>query len=386
MRRYLPLALGILYGGVLAVCGACANPYFEQKRSQQRYAQSLRPTQLARSRPAAGQALRTLQLHVYADPDYRAQNLGFRGKVTALVANANEVLAGVFSVELHVEQVDDWDRHCALNDLDSCLAELGDLDPGASDVWVLGMVGSMPQLTHAFDDLGRAQVPGRHMILRGLSDLDEREGVEQLNRVDASDRRDLVLERREHKGTVIFLHEWAHTLGGHHEREPGWILHASYSRDQSAFPPSSVALMRGMLEAQLAKLPAAEQVERYRMLIEQYANGWEPSARADALMRLPVTSGDSTAGSSVVAANHEDPTLAPLSEADRALYAQAVLHGNTSDLAQGLPLALDLAERYPSVYPVQHLACGMAMQRGGNMRWIESVCLPALDLARKQGP
>ncbi len=384
MRRLLPLSFLIL------CCIACTHPYLEQKRSQQRYARSLRPAQLQRVRPNS-QALRSLKLRVYADPDYRAQNQGWRGTLNELVGNANQMLGGVFAAELKVETAQEWNRVCTLADLDACLAELVVLDAGEADVWVLGLVGSMPQLTRKFDDLGRAEVPGRHMILRGMSDLDERDGVEQLDRISPADRRAIVRQRREHKGTVVLLHEWAHTLGAHHEQEPGWILHASYDQDQSEYPPASIAIMRGMLEAQLAKLPLAEQQERYRTLIEQHAGGWEPKDRALALASVTPRSGppavsSQDARSSAVIAGEGDPALAALSDSDRAQYAQAVRHANQHNLSEGLPIALALAQRYSEVYPVQHLACGMVMERGGDMQWIESICQPALDLARQRAP
>lgn len=382
MRRLLSLSLV-----VLCLVG-CTHPYREQKRSQERYLQSIRPRALQHGARASG-PLRTLKLHVYADPDYRAQNQGFRGTLNELVQNANQVLASDFTAELKVESVEEWDRSCPLDDLDACLKELSARDPGAADVWVLGLVGSMPQLTRTFDDLGRAYAPGRHMILRGMSDLDERDGVEQLDRVKPSDRRRVVRERREHKGTVVLLHEWAHTLGAQHEREPGFILHAAYDPEQSAFPPAAIALMQGMLDAQLASLPTAELNARYRELVEAHAAGWEPSERQRVLGTLgPVEPAPTTTTtySRAVIAEEGDPALSSLSDADRELYRVATQIAHTGELERSLPVALDLAARYPDVYPIQHFACGLAMQNGGDMLWIESICQPALELAKKQAP
>lgn len=385
MRKLVALAL-------LMLCStACTNIYLEQKRSQQRVAKSLRPARLQQSKAADSQGLRTLRLHVYADADYRAQNQGFRGNLNQLVSNANQMLSGVFAAELKVERTEEWQRACPLADLQACLTELSELDPGGPDLWVLGLVGSMPQLTRSFDQLGRANVPGRHMILRGMTDLEERDGIEQLDRVSASDRRRLVRERREHKGTVVLLHEWAHSLGAQHEREPGFILNAAYDREQSAFPPAAIALMQGMLDAQLADLPMAEQHERYRALIEQHGNGWDPKERAETLASLSSPSSakeqpSHSPNSYAVIAGEDDPALLPLSDADRTQYAQAVAHAHAHNLPDGLPIALDLAARHPQVYPIQHLACGLAMQQGGDMQWIESVCQPALDLATQQKP
>jgi len=381
MRSLLALGLAV------SCFFACTHPYREQKLAQERALRSMRPRAIAHAPKTAATPLRSLKVHAYADPDYRAQNQGFRGKLADLIAQANQVLAGAFSARLELESVEEWDRACPLTDLDACLTELATLDPGASDVWVLGLVGSMPQLTQSFDDLGRALTPGRHMILRGMSDLDEREGVEQFDRVSAVQRRRVVRQRREHKGTVVLLHEWAHTLGARHEREPGFILNAAYDSEQSTFPPEAIALMQGMLDAQLASLPEAELRERYRTLVEQHANGWEPRERESVLAELsPAARSTGRAHSQAVVAEVDDPALSGLTGPDRGLYARATAFADDGDIGQGLPIALDLAKRYRDVYPVQHLACGLAMQRGGDMLWIESVCQPALDLVRQQKP
>lgn len=384
MRPLVGLALLVL------CCSACTNIYREQKRSQQRIAKSLRPARLEQSQSAPSQALRALKLHVYADSDYRAQNQAWRGNLNQLVSHANRMLSGELTAELKVESTDEWSRVCPLSDLQACLVELTTLDPGGPDVWVLGLVGSMPQLTRTFDQLGRASVPGRHMILRGMSDLDERDGIEQLDRISPTDRRRLVRQRREHKGTVVLLHELAHTLGAHHEREGTFILNPSYDHEQSAFTPATIALMKGMLDVQLAGLPVSEQNERYRALIERYGTSWDPAERAQTLASLLPTNDvarpSQSTNSYAVIAHDDDPALSPLSDTDRVQYAQAVTHANELHLTEGLPIALDLATRYPQVYPVQHLACGMAMQQGGDLQWIESVCQPALDLARQQKP
>jgi len=51
------------------------------------------------------------------------------------------------------------------------LVELARLDPGLDVDWVVGLVSPLPLVSMSFHDLGWAEVPGRHFVLRGMSSI-----------------------------------------------------------------------------------------------------------------------------------------------------------------------------------------------------------------------
>ena len=62
--------------------------------------------------------------------------------------------------------------------------------------------------------------------------------------LSAAERGEIARQRRVHRETVMFLHEWGHTLGAGHECDDKWIMTPNYSLLESAFSPESVRLMR----------------------------------------------------------------------------------------------------------------------------------------------
>ena len=62
------------------------------------------------------------------------------------------------------------------------------------------------------------------MVLRSLHDLAEFDAVRRLFDTFTDSERDaIVAARKLHKEQVIFVHEWAHTLGLIHVRRPSGV-------------------------------------------------------------------------------------------------------------------------------------------------------------------
>jgi hypothetical protein len=109
-------------------------------------------------------------------------------------------------------------------------ATLAARDPGHDVLLVVGLTSSLPLVSGTFDELGVARVGGRHLIVRGYADLEERKLYADAFRDLLPEERELALEaRRHHKTAVVLLHEIGHAFGADHEIDQDSIMNATYS-------------------------------------------------------------------------------------------------------------------------------------------------------------
>jgi hypothetical protein len=95
-----------------------------------------------------------------------------------------------------------------------------------------------------------AYSPGRHFVMRSLHDLAEFEAVKSLLEDLPSDERDQLLSaRKAHKEVVIFLHEWAHTLGLIHAQREARIMNSSYHHRQSEMSATEAEMVEASLRS-----------------------------------------------------------------------------------------------------------------------------------------
>jgi hypothetical protein len=241
-RPHLALALGIF----TAACGRI-----------QAYEQQLRAAEEARAArakpvPMRVQVARTLHLRVYADADYRAENGNWRADVEELVQTANLLAGPQLDLMFELDGARNWERQCAAHDTAASLSELARMDEAAPDVWVVAFTGALPQLSRDLDVLGQAQALGRHVLLHGMSRLDEQDDFDMTARpLRDAERRARAQEHRRHKAALTLLHAWAHTLGGLHGGDASTVMHPSYSPEQAAFTPESAELLQFMLDLRL---------------------------------------------------------------------------------------------------------------------------------------
>jgi biopolymer transport protein ExbD len=174
---------------------------------------------------------RAAKIRVWADDDFRAQNLHWEHVFSEQLDYANAVLEPVLGIHL-VADYRVWEfQPPAGSTLTDDLAALEQRDPGDDDVLaVIGLTSSLSLVTATFEQLGVATMPGRHVVLRGYADLQERDVFARAFPDLSTDERDAALEaRRHHKTTVTFLHELVHDLGVDHEPDPDTIMNAVYS-------------------------------------------------------------------------------------------------------------------------------------------------------------
>jgi hypothetical protein len=194
----------------------------------------LLPARLAMERQWRGQVA-TATIRVYADEQYRAQNLEWRRTFESMLDYANAVLDPTLGVKL-VADYREWKHHAPSAPLDDHLHELARLDPGKDVLCVVGMTSSLGLVSATFDQLGVAQLGGRHLMLRGYSDVEERRAFTLAFPALSSDERDNALAaRRIHKMTAVLLHEIAHNLGAPHDQVADMLMSEHYSHRAAAF-------------------------------------------------------------------------------------------------------------------------------------------------------
>jgi hypothetical protein len=241
----------------------------------------LLPAQLAIEGPWQG-PVRNATIRVYADDDYRAQNIHWRETFGESLEYANAVLGPNFGVRL-VADYREWTHHAPGYTLAEHLDELMRVDPGDDVLSVIGLTSSLGLVSATFDMLGYASVPGRHMIVRGYSDLEERRAFESAFPDLSGDEREHALEaRRRHKTAAVLLHELAHNLGAPHETREATLMNASYSAQAAAFSADANGIIQytldqrlgrsGAGDAPIAQPAAAHQVQHQRMYVHVTAD------------------------------------------------------------------------------------------------------------------
>ena len=246
---------------VATLASGCLSPVMHfgggksHKQVQYETVRELTPPTLAPEGAWQGE-VRTAAIRVWADDDYRAQNGQWKQTFQRVLDDANEVLAGDFGVRL-VPEYRSWDRHAPTSSLTESIAALAAQDPGDDVLAVVGLTSSTPLTSGTFEQIGNAEMPGRHLIVRGYADVEERAAFERaFDDVGDVERAEMYEARRRHRNAALLLHELGHNLGAPHRAEPDTIMSAVYSIRSTSFDPTSRSLIRATLDDRLQPAPA----------------------------------------------------------------------------------------------------------------------------------
>jgi hypothetical protein len=250
-----------------------------------------------RPKPAPQLEEPSRQLHVraYADADYRAEHANWRASIAEVLEVTNLLVGPQLDATLRFDGAREWERECDLNDRDTCIAELERLDAGAADVWVVAFTSALPQLSRDLDTLGHSQPLGRHILLRGMSKLDETDDFDRdVSQLRSSERRALAEERRRHKAAIALMHAWAHSLGSLHGGDQVNVMHPSYGPEQAAFGDDATELLGFMLDARLSGSPETAEPLRaaYRVWLEEHPGSFTAEERQRRIAELSGTAPD----------------------------------------------------------------------------------------------
>jgi biopolymer transport protein ExbD len=235
--------------GVLVLGGCLVSPVYHfgggktEKEAQHDRAAELTPPVLVADGEWHGE-VKVAHIRVWADDEYRAQNVRWERTFGDSLDYANEVLAPLMGIRLEAEY-HAWDHHAPGNTLGQDLDDLVQQDPGDGVLTVIGLTSSQGLTSATFEELGLASTPGNHMMLRGYADVEERQIFERYFKTLTADERDhLYTARRRHKGAALLLHELGHNLGAPHSATADTLMYPMYSDHSASFDPDSVTLMR----------------------------------------------------------------------------------------------------------------------------------------------
>lgn len=243
---------------VVGLSAGCLSPVMSfgggksPRQAQHETMSDLTPVQLDTQSRWSGPTT-TRKIRVWADEAYRAQNVKWQRSFEEPLELANLVLGSLFGLHLAPE-FRAWERHVPGSTIDADLEALAERDPGSDVLLVVGLTSSLPLVSATFDNLGYAAVGGRHLIVRGYADLEERKLYEVAFSDLLPEERELSLAaRRHHKTAVVLLHEIGHNLGAGHDDQQDTIMNGSYSPRAGSFSPQARELMLHEIDRRLGR-------------------------------------------------------------------------------------------------------------------------------------
>lgn len=314
------------------------------------------PAQLTAPERWTGE-LRVAKLRVWADDDYRAQNVQWQHGFDEQLAYANQVLTPMLGVRLEAEYRS-WDRHAPGATLVEHLDALSREDPGADVVWIVGLTSSLSLVASSFEQAGVANLGERHVIVRGLADLEERKAFDgAFPDIDREQREAVLAARRRHKMTTLVIHELAHSLGALHETQPDSVMHGIYSHRAASISPRNRELMLITLEDRLKPAAARDPratAQKLLAAVEVEWAGWDAEDRAPLIASLREQVGA-----------HAGGITGPL-PADAVKQLRGVekvfLVGDNREAAAALA---PLLAAYPAYAELHMLSCRIELAHGG---------------------
>lgn len=240
--------------GLVMLCGCLVSPVMHfgegksAKEAQHDTLGEFLPATLDTTRSYTG-PIREAKVIVYADDEYRAQNLKWEQAFGDQLDRANSVLGPQFGLHLTADY-HAWAHHAPGNGLPEDIEELAQLDDGRSAFAVIGLTSALGLVSATFELLGYASIGGKHIMLRGNSDLEERKAFEaSFPDLPAEERANAYEVRRRHKTAAVLLHELGHNLGMNHEAAEGTMMSSRYSEHSTAFSAEAHATIQHTIDA-----------------------------------------------------------------------------------------------------------------------------------------
>lgn len=243
--------------------------------AESRAAEGLLPAPLHQARPLARGPVRALKVRIWADPSYR-RTAFWREHLQRVLGRVNDYLRESLAVELDAE-IKPWETEVDASNLDAFLSELERHDPGDGVDHVIGMTGALPVLSSSHEQLGRAWTPGKHLVLRAMTDaLERQELASALPTLDKKELDELFKARSAHKEDAILVHEWAHNYGALHDEGRGSLMSPGYSTEASGFSDANLQLLALSIAARQGDAAAREALIKH---VASAQASWDPRER-----------------------------------------------------------------------------------------------------------
>jgi tetratricopeptide (TPR) repeat protein len=337
--------------GALAVlfAVACGGPQIKEPASAD--LSKATPATLEAERPREGDP-HTVKLRVYVDPGVRALPR-WKEEITEQIDYASQLLRPLLGAELSVTEMKDWSRAGEPN---HALKQLEELDKGEGVTWVIGYVTAPDIATKSLDDLGDAELLGKHVIVRAWAERAETEALAKtLPDLKETERNELLTAHRRHKQTVILLHQLALSMGALAEADPTWIAHPMYSPKQSGFAERTRELMTLALDARIAGDKDPDIAKKLLEAIDKAEwGGWIPTQKDQTVSMLRAIVDVNKAGKVA-----SDIPPAALDQVGR--IRQLARQG---DMASALAELDNILAAYPGTASLHQLKCDLMLAPG----------------------
>jgi len=270
--------------------------------------------------------------------------------------------------------------------LDDLLSQLSELDPASDVDWVVGLAVAAPRFAASPDDLGIARMPGRHVVLRAMSDAHEYEAITRdFTELSADDRRKLYHVRKQHKLCITFLHEIAHTLAVPHELSAESLMNPRYHVEAGDFSDEAAQIMRAALasrvspESPLLSAALASQLDTWLRAAD---SAWEPLSRDTVLRQIAQFQGGPASAATITPTSPKPPQPAPpvlgtvegLSPEQQRSFDAARAELSAGHAERARQLGAPLFAKYSTLPAVQSLRCDIGMAIGGDWTTISAEC------------
>ena len=366
---------------------------------QSESARQLLPESLHLRGGSASSALppRVVRVRVYAAADYRRQTLGWQERFGRTLERVNSITRDWPGVRFTVVEWRNWERDSAEPPMQQLLDDLAKTDPGSDVDLVVGLVAALPVFPGSIDNLGMARMFSRHLVVRSLHELAEHDFLRrEYDALSESEREALLAKRKLHKEQVIFLHEWAHTLGVIHASRPGSIMNPRYGRAQTGFSDEEAELVEIALRhrgSDGASWQAGTAADFASFLTSHRDPSWEQRDREWLVQvtqpRAPIApigppTPDRAPASARVPATESAAPVQPLEGADATAFASAIAFEEAGRYDQAFRVLAPLEARHARDPKVRGLLCRLAWRRppdAARATVVELACRAAAALA-----
>jgi hypothetical protein len=339
-------------------------------------------------RPSSERAseVRTVRVRVWAAADYRRQTVEWQSRFRRLVDRVNALCRGWPGVRFEVVDIRNWERDSQQPGMGALVGDLAAADPGDDVDLVIGLVAALPVFPGAIENIGMARYLSKHMVMRGLHELTEYDALRrQFDTLTDREREALLAGRKLHKEQVIFLHEWAHTLGVIHNRRPSAIMSPAYDSDQLGFDETEARVIDLALRHRADDGPRWRETTaaELRTIVDKAPDpNWDAPDRKELLaMVTPVRR---AAPPNAPAEKAPPPPEPPLGDADRATVNEARALARTERYQEALRKLAPVELHHSRSSEVRLAACELAWHHPpGPARdaLAESACHQAAELA-----